>query len=95
MSAHASAVDREKTRDVERGRRVACTSVLIAGTAEIEDGLLTQREAAAVLHVSARYLRDSACPKLLLPGSGSHGRAVVRYVRAEVLYWALSCRGRR
>lgn len=61
----------------------------------LKDGLLTQPEAASLLHVSPRYLRDSACPKLLLPGTGSQGRAVVRYVRAEVLEWALSCRGRR
>jgi hypothetical protein len=59
-----------------------------------ENVVLTQREAAELLKVSARYLRDSSCPKLLLPGAGSHGRAVVRYVRAEVLKWAFNGRER-
>lgn len=59
------------------------------------DKLLTQREAAELLRVSTRYLRESACPKVLLPGTGSHGRSVVRYVRAEVLEWATGWRRRR
>lgn len=58
-----------------------------------DDGRLwTQREACAYLGVSARYLRDSGCPKLLLPGTGPRGRPVVRYVPDDVKAWALSKR---
>jgi hypothetical protein len=56
------------------------------------DRLWTQREAAAFLGVSTRYLRDSPCPKVLLPGTGSRGRAIVRYVPADVRSWALQRR---
>lgn len=55
------------------------------------DALLTQREAAALLKVSASYLRASSCPKRLLPGNGAAGKPLVRYVRHEVLDWDL-CR---
>lgn len=52
--------------------------------------LWTQNEAAAFLGVSARYLRDSACPKLLLPGNGAKGQAIVRYDPTDVQAWARS-----
>ena len=54
--------------------------------------LLTQREAAAMLHVSVSYLRESSCPKLLLPGHGPRGRALVRYLRDDLMEWALARR---
>lgn len=50
--------------------------------------LWTQREAAAYLRVSARFLRDSSCPKVLLPGNGKRGYAVIRYDPKEVRAWA-------
>ncbi|HKW09486.1 MAG TPA: hypothetical protein VJO33_03850, partial [Gemmatimonadaceae bacterium] len=50
--------------------------------------LWTQKEAAAFLHVTTRYLRDSNCPKLLLPGNGKAGQPVVRYDPAVVREWA-------
>lgn len=56
------------------------------------DELLTQREAAGVLRVSVAYLRASSCPKLLLPGSGPRGKPLVRYLRSDVLSWALARR---
>ena len=56
--------------------------------------LWTQREAAAFLRVSRRYLRDSSCPKLLLPGHGVRGRPLVRYDPASVAAWAAACRPR-
>lgn len=52
------------------------------------DGLWTQREAAAYLRVSARYLRGSDCPKLLLPGTGPRGKPLVRYAPEDVRAWA-------
>lgn len=52
--------------------------------------LWTQREAAEYLRVSTRYLRESACPKILLPGNGKAGQPVVRYEPADVLAWARS-----
>jgi hypothetical protein len=56
------------------------------------DELLTQREAAALLKVCVAYLRASSCPKLLLPGSGPRGKPVLRYLRSDVLSWALARR---
>lgn len=55
-----------------------------------EARLWTQREAAAFLGVTPRYLRDSTCPKLLLPGNGPKGQPLVRYEPAEVRAWARS-----
>jgi hypothetical protein len=47
----------------------------------------TQRQAAAFLGVSVRYLRSSACPKLLLPGTGMARKPLVRYDAHEVVAW--------
>ncbi len=52
------------------------------------DRLWNQREAAYYLGVSARYLRDSDCPKVLLPGNGKSGQPIVRYDPAGVKAWA-------
>ena len=52
------------------------------------DRYWTQKEAAAFLGVSARYLRESSCPKLLLPGNGVKGVPLVRYDPAQVRRWA-------
>lgn len=52
---------------------------------------LTQREAAQQLHVSVSYLRNSDCPKLLLP-SGRGKRPLVRYLRADLERWTASRR---
>lgn len=49
--------------------------------------LWTQREAAAYLQASERYLRASSCPKKLLPGTGVRGKPLVRYDPAEVQGW--------
>jgi hypothetical protein len=54
------------------------------------DRLWTQREAAAYLGVTGRFLRDSTCPKMLLPGNGEKGQPIVRYAPAEVRAWARS-----
>jgi hypothetical protein len=51
------------------------------------DELLTQKEAALVLRVSTRYLRNSDCPKVLLPPARGR-RPLVRYRRADVMAWA-------
>lgn len=51
-------------------------------------GLWTQAEAAKYLGVSIRYLRDSACPKVLLPGNGKRGQPLVRYSPMAVIKWA-------
>lgn len=52
------------------------------------DRLWTQREAAYYLGVSTRYLRESSCPKILLPGGGEHQQPVVRYDPEQVKAWA-------
>ena len=51
------------------------------------DRLWTVREAAAYLSVSERYLRESSCPRVLLPGNGPRGVQLVRYDPAEVNAW--------
>ena len=58
------------------------------------DRLWTQLEAAYYLGVSARYLRDSDCPKVLLPGTGKKGQPLVRYEPAAVKSWAEAWRTR-
>lgn len=52
--------------------------------------LWTQREASSFLGVTPRYLRDSSCPKMLLPGNGVKHQPLVRYDPAEVRAWARS-----
>ena len=59
------------------------------------DRLWTQKEAAYFLGVSARYLRDSDCPKVLLPGNGAKGQPLVRYDPADVKAWAARWNTRR
>lgn len=56
--------------------------------ADLPSRLWKQREAATYLGVTARYLRDSSCPKILLPGNGTKGQPIVRYDPAEVREWA-------
>lgn len=58
----------------------------------VADTLLTQRDAADLLKVSVSYLRSSSCPKVLLPGNGPRRKPLVRYLRSDVLSWALSRR---
>ena len=53
-----------------------------------EIGLPSEREAAYYLGVSARYLRESDCPKVLLPGNGKAGQPIVRYDPGDVKAWA-------
>lgn len=50
--------------------------------------LWTQREAAAATRMCVRYLRDSDCPKVLLPSLKPGGRPSVRYDPEEVMAWA-------
>lgn len=57
-----------------------------------KDRLWTQAQAAAFLSVTPRYLRDSGCPKTLLPGNGPSGRPLVRYDPDEVRSWARAWR---
>ena len=54
------------------------------------DRLWTQRQAAAYLGVSCRYLRGTGCPRLELPGNGRKGRPLVRYKASAVMAWAQS-----
>lgn len=51
------------------------------------DRLWTSEQAALYLSVSERYLRDSSCPRVRLPGNGSGEQAVVRFDPAEVKAW--------
>lgn len=69
------------------------TNAANLGRAEASrDRLWTQAQAAAFLSVTPRYLRDSTCPKILLPGNGPSGRPVVRYDPDEVRAWARTWR---
>ena len=52
------------------------------------DHLWSQKEAAYFLGVSTRYLRESSCPKVLLPGTGARGHPLVRYDPKAVREWA-------
>lgn len=52
--------------------------------------LWCQQEAAMFLGVTTRYLRDSSCPKMLLPGNGPKGQPLVRYDPTEVRAWVRS-----
>ena len=54
--------------------------------------LLRPAEAARLLGVSVSYLRDSSCPKVMLPSKGRGFKPFIRYVPAEVLAWAMENR---
>jgi hypothetical protein len=56
----------------------------------VTEPLLTQREAAALLKVSERYLRASECPKVLLPGNGPKRKPIVRYRPSDIEKWSES-----
>jgi hypothetical protein len=74
-----------------RRSRVAPTNASDAKTAEpYREPLWTQKQAAAFLRVSVRYLRSTGCPRVALPGNGLRGRRVVRYDPGAVKNWAQS-----
>jgi hypothetical protein len=56
--------------------------------------LVPQKAAAAYLGVSVSYLRASSCPKVLLPGTGPRGKALVRYRLTDLDAWTGSYRSR-
>lgn len=58
----------------------------------MDEGLWTAPEAAKFLSVSVGYLRESSCPKILLPSNGRGARELVRYDPKDVRAWALSRR---
>jgi hypothetical protein len=66
---------------------IALQLVAMSRTELPTDRCWTQKEAALFLSVSTRYLRDSDCPKLLLPGNGKAGQPIVRYDPADVKAW--------
>lgn len=82
------------TKRLPSPNTTAARRAVPAGTGA-PDGYWTQRQAAAVLGVSPRYLRASSCPKLLLPGTGTAGRPLVRYAPDAVHAWAASYRSDR
>jgi hypothetical protein len=49
--------------------------------------LWTQEQAAEYLNVSPRYLRDSGCPKVRLPGNGRQRESLLRYKPEQVIQW--------
>jgi hypothetical protein len=53
----------------------------------VNRGLWTQRQAAAYLGVSQRYLRDSSCPKLLLPGNGPNRLEQIAVLMPQTRRW--------
>lgn len=75
------------------GQAIASTAPTGATGAPLtDDHLWTVEEAARYLGVSPRYLRDCACPRILLPGNGAHGQSLVRYDPASVKAWATNWR---
>lgn len=50
--------------------------------------LWTVLQAAAYLNVSERYMRDTDCPRVLLPGNGEKCQPLVRYIPVVVRDWA-------
>lgn len=82
-SAEAAVFDRLEA-DV---RRALAISPGRSVTPLATDRLWTQHEAAYYLGVSVRYLRESSCPKVLLPGAGKRGQPLVRYEPAAVMAW--------
>lgn len=50
--------------------------------------LWTVEQAAAYLGVSPRYVRDSDCPRLRLPGNGAARQPLVRFAPPVVRAWA-------
>lgn len=53
--------------------------------------LWTQKEAADAMSLSERYLRDSDCPKVLLPSTKQGGRPMLRYDPEECRAWWQAC----
>ena len=49
--------------------------------------LMRRKEAAQYLAVSLNWLRNSDCPKVLLPGQGPKGQSVVRYDPDDMDAW--------
>jgi hypothetical protein len=80
-----------RAADVATSQR-AIAAPLRATALAIDGHLWTQREAAAFLQVTTRYLRDSSCPKILLPGNGAKRQPLVRYDPDEVRSWARAWR---
>ena len=54
----------------------------------MSEPLWTQKETADFLRVSVRYLRDSNCPKLLLPSATGASKPLLRYDPEKVRAWA-------
>lgn len=50
--------------------------------------LWTLEQAADYLGVSARYFRDTDCPRVRLPGRGPRRQPLLRFVPAVVAVWA-------
>ena len=61
-----------------------------AAADEVGALLMTPREAARMLRVSAEFLRASSCPKILMRSNGRTPKAVVRYQHAEVVKWIIA-----
>jgi hypothetical protein len=92
LAAHLSSMARASGDDATAAEleRLAADAVRAepASAALPDDRLWTQMEACTFLGVSPRYLRESACPKILLPGTGPKGQSIVRYAPADVKAWA-------
>jgi hypothetical protein len=50
--------------------------------------LLSQKAAARLLGVSTSFLRQSSCPRVLVPGNGPVGKPLLRYSQTALLEWA-------
>lgn len=63
-------------------------STLSPSSTPFHEPLWTIEQAATYLGVSARYLRDTDCPRLRLPGHGPKGQPIIRFLAAAVRAWA-------
>ncbi|CAN5432950.1 hypothetical protein BH09GEM1_BH09GEM1_06550 [soil metagenome] len=75
-------------RSIPRPTNNATRPVLVvAATPVVMYALWTQEQAAAFVNASPRYLRDSSCPKVELPGNGPKGESLLRYKPEDVGRW--------
>jgi hypothetical protein len=75
---------RATTRPATTTKRPALVNAV---TPIVVYALWTQEQAAFYAAVSPRYLRESCCPKVLLPGNGPKGEPLVRYKPEDVMRW--------
>ena len=80
----------KKTRKGPRKPRTPAPKPLNVATPCSVLQLWNQEKAAAYLQVGTRFLRNSNCPRIHLPGNGEQGEPLLRYKPEQVIEWAES-----